>query len=246
MTDQAGESPLRTKGIVCSFIPERGFGFILGDDGRNYFVHRENVNGAELVDGQQVDFMGMPTAKGYKAVNVVPGDLPKSGAAFESPRHFIWTEDNEPNGFRVKYMLGSGWSESGTIQEAKAALVRMCKERRGNAVLNVRLEKSIHRHGFSNYHYTRHRFKGDFVNVQRTIQTTDQRLIDSSAQWEKEFDGWIETMNASLAAAEAARLVLPDTFAGILKLVFSGSLILWKAVVVIVQNVLSGKRDKHL
>ncbi|MHC8375647.1 cold-shock protein [Pseudomonas sp. MDT1-16] len=57
-------------------MPERGFGFIRGNDGRNYFVHKKSVAGGELVDGQQVEFDGMPGPKGYKAVSVIPGDLP--------------------------------------------------------------------------------------------------------------------------------------------------------------------------
>ena len=247
MTDRAGEGSPRITGVVRSFMPERGFGFIRGNDGRDYFVHRKSVAGGELVDGQQVEFDGMPGPKGYKAVSVIPGDLPlEPGQAYESPNRFIWTQDAEPRGFQVIFTLGNGWSESNNPHEARAGLERICQERGGNAVLNVRLEKSSRQQGCSNYYYTMHRYTGDFVNVQRIIQTTDQELIASSVQWEQEFNAWIDTLNATEApAAEATKLIPPGALEHLLKLAFSWSLTLLKILGVIILVCLPGRRTKR-
>ena len=50
----------RTADVVRSFMLEKGFGFIHGDDGRDYFVHVNEVSGGELVDGQRTPYITDP------------------------------------------------------------------------------------------------------------------------------------------------------------------------------------------
>ena len=73
MSSKTDQQDSRISGVVRSFMTEKGFGFINGDDGRSYFVHIKNVEGGELVDGQTVVFEGRPGPKGYKALRVIPG-----------------------------------------------------------------------------------------------------------------------------------------------------------------------------
>lgn len=245
MTDRARDDSTRITGFVRSFMPEKGFGFIRGNDGRDYFVHRKNVVGGELVDGQQVEFEGMPGPKGYKAVRVIPGDLPlEPGQAYESPKRFIWTQDAEPRGFQVIFTLGSGWSESNNPHVARAGLERICQERGGNAVLNVRLEKSSRQQGCSNYYCTMHRYTGDFVNVQRIIQTSNQELIASSVQWQEEFNAWTDKLNEA-STSTITKLIPPGALKHVLKLAFSWSVTLMKILWVSILVSLPSRRTKR-
>ncbi len=61
------------KGTVKFFNTEKGFGFIKGDDGRDFFIHISNI--AEewtiLNEGDLVEFVEAESDKGIHAENVV-------------------------------------------------------------------------------------------------------------------------------------------------------------------------------
>ena len=63
-----------TKGVVKEYDRLKGFGFIAGDDGEDYFVHvsglREYLKGKGLRGGQKVSFDIDRDIKGDRAVNV--------------------------------------------------------------------------------------------------------------------------------------------------------------------------------
>lgn len=215
MSEKPDQEDTLTSGVVRSFMPEKGFGFIQGDDGRSYFVHIRNVEGGELFDGQSVVFEGQPGPKGYRAVRVKPGERPPPpGYAHESPNHFIWTRDSKARGFDTIFTFGSGWAESNNPNEARALLEKASMGRGGNAVLNVHLEKYSRSDGCSNYHYTVHRFTGDYANVQKIVTTTDQSWIANCAQWERDVLARIENENAQPAGWDTGvtSLVPPGAF----------------------------------
>ena len=62
------------RGVVKEYDRIKGFGFIVGDDGVDYFVHvsglREYLKGKGLRGGQKVSFDIDRDIKGDKAVNV--------------------------------------------------------------------------------------------------------------------------------------------------------------------------------
>jgi len=62
------------KGTVKEFDKSKGFGFIIGNDDRDYFVHvsglRPQLQQQGLKEGQQVLFDAEFGVKGDKAVNV--------------------------------------------------------------------------------------------------------------------------------------------------------------------------------
>ena len=63
------------RGKVKWFNTEKGFGFIIPEDGsKDVFVHRNNVNGLGweegLIDGEEVEYEVEKTPKGLSAQNV--------------------------------------------------------------------------------------------------------------------------------------------------------------------------------
>ena len=63
------------KGTVKWFNSEKGFGFIVGEDGNDVFVHFSAIQTEgykTLEEGQSVEFEIEQSPRGPQAVNVVP------------------------------------------------------------------------------------------------------------------------------------------------------------------------------
>jgi CspA family cold shock protein len=59
-------------GVVKSFNTNRGWGFIIPDDGDgDVFVHERDLRGIKLSEGQRVGFNAKTTRKGRRAENVI-------------------------------------------------------------------------------------------------------------------------------------------------------------------------------
>lgn len=59
------------KGTVKFFNPTKGYGFITGEDGKEYFVHMSGLpEGAKLYENDKVEFELKETERGPNAVNV--------------------------------------------------------------------------------------------------------------------------------------------------------------------------------
>jgi len=61
-------------GTVKKVVADRGFGFITGEDGKDYFFHRDGVSASvdfdRLVGGEQVTFDIESNPRGPRAANV--------------------------------------------------------------------------------------------------------------------------------------------------------------------------------
>jgi len=67
------------KGTVKFFNDMKGFGFIVGEDGKEYFVHQTGLNeGVRLHEGDSVEFDVEEGNRGPKAVNVKKSDSTSS------------------------------------------------------------------------------------------------------------------------------------------------------------------------
>ncbi len=61
---------MKEKGTVKFFNGLKGFGFITGSNGKDYFVHSSNLNGSILTEGTKVEFEVRQGQKGLEAFNV--------------------------------------------------------------------------------------------------------------------------------------------------------------------------------
>lgn len=64
------------RGTVKNWLPDKGYGFIKGDDGADYFVHWSEIlmesRRKKLKEGQRVTFDAEKSEKGWAAVAVRP------------------------------------------------------------------------------------------------------------------------------------------------------------------------------
>lgn len=61
-------------GTIKKVVPDRGFGFITADDGKEYFFHRSALDSSlsfdRLAGGEKVEFQVESSPKGDRAANV--------------------------------------------------------------------------------------------------------------------------------------------------------------------------------
>jgi len=58
------------KGEVKWFNPRKGYGFIKGEDGKEYFVHQSEIPDGYVHEEDKVEFEEAETEKGLNAKNV--------------------------------------------------------------------------------------------------------------------------------------------------------------------------------
>jgi cold shock protein len=71
-------------GKVKWFDPKKGYGFILGTEGQDVFVHYTSIVGngfRALKDGEEVDYELIKGDKGFQARNVVRPESKQAGAS---------------------------------------------------------------------------------------------------------------------------------------------------------------------
>ncbi len=70
---------MNTNGTVKWFDPKKGFGFIVGPEGQDVFVHYSQIKGdgfRSLKDGEEVDYELIEGDKGWQARDVIHTHAP--------------------------------------------------------------------------------------------------------------------------------------------------------------------------
>ena len=87
------------KGTVKFYNEMKGFGFIAGEDGKEYFVHQTGLEqGVSITENDEVNFTVTEGDRGPKAVSVTKGDAPAedAGQEEEAPMEDEATEEEAP------------------------------------------------------------------------------------------------------------------------------------------------------
>ena len=161
-------------GCVISYIEEKQYGFIDGDDNRKYFFHKNDILDKTVVirDGMQLEFDPIATAKGYaaKEIKVLASQKTRSTIdTYVTPEEVYISKTNSVKGWEV--VETSDWKVIGTSKDldtAKSDVLYYAEKIGGNALLNYRYTTSKESEGTSGggtYHYTMHSFSGDVVTI---------------------------------------------------------------------------------
>ena len=183
---------LRVDGSVSTFLESKGYGFIAGDDGRSYFVHRSELKEADsLHEGQRVSFSEHAGPKGYRARKVVLLST-QTECKIRLPESTMATKLSSIQGWEV--FIESNWKicagVRGNPNDARA-LIKSRAERLGyNGVINVAYSKETGVEsgtGRGTHYFTIHRLEGTPVLFGRrstsgTLSENALPDLDSAAQ----------------------------------------------------------------
>jgi cold shock CspA family protein len=150
---------MSTSGFVKSFLPAKGFGFISGEDGRNYFFHGRDVaggiDGVRIFDGMPVSFEAGVTPKGYRAYKVQFSSVAE-GNLYEVPREFLVSKSSEKEGWEILQVCD--WvvtaSDRGDPAEVRQRANRLASQIGANGAIYSTYRRDKGQEG--NYEFTVH------------------------------------------------------------------------------------------
>jgi len=160
------------EGSVSHFLPSKGFGFIRGDDGRDYFAHQSDFTDAQPpADGQRVRFDEDVTPKGYRARAISSIGLATTDL-FVVPDGILQTRESEIRDWEV--IEASPWRIHGSSREspdhARADLIRKADLLGATGVVLIQYYKTRGSEagtGNGTHYFTIHNFHAHPVIVAR-------------------------------------------------------------------------------
>ena len=158
-------------GTIKTYLNEKNYGFIKGDDNRDYFFHKSNINKNDLnkiSEGALVIFNQRATPKGYNAIEIsINSD---SSNKYVIPNTIFTSKKNKIKGWDVIDI--ANWVVHGSSRnspdEAKQNMLNRINLLEVNSVLNMQYYKTTgSEKGTGNgiYYYTIHNFKGQPANI---------------------------------------------------------------------------------
>jgi len=157
-------------GIIKSYIEDKQFGFIKGDDKKDYFFHRSSVNNKDsIVDGAIVSFDTKATPKGYTATKIKIEKL--SSLKYNVPDTIYTSREKKVKGWEI--IENSNWniysSSESSADDARAIALQNAAAIGANALIGFEYYKEtqsrVSDSGRGVYHYSVHNFKGRAVNI---------------------------------------------------------------------------------
>lgn len=161
------------KGTIRTYLPEKQYGFIKGDDGKDYFFHESEFQDkshiGNLCEEAFVCFEQKATPKGYKAKNCALIN-PSEVHAFAVPDEFITSRSDSVKGWDV--IEHGRWIVHGTSRDspdaARRDVVDNAKRIGANALISLEYYKTTGSEagtGRGTHHYTIHNFRGRAVTL---------------------------------------------------------------------------------
>lgn len=183
------------RGIVKTYLSEKQYGFIKGDDGKDYFFHNSaftNKNDFnKLCEGVYLQFEQKATPKGYSAVqiklveqNIIIG--------YEVPNEVYTSKNTDIKGWEVIEL--SNWIVHGSSRNspdsAKEDIIDGAELVGANTILNMQYYKTTGSEpgtGKGTHYYTIHNFRGRAANIAKKspngqYKIDDLRKINSNAK----------------------------------------------------------------
>lgn len=161
------------KGIIKTYLFEKEYGFIKGDDKKDYFFHKSSLKDKnqqdKLSEGLYLEFEQKATPKGYSAVNIsILDDV--TVLKYEVPNDIYISKDSTIKGWEI--IEFSDWivigSSRNSPDSAKVEMQSKAKELGANSLVNVEYFKTTGSEagtGYGTYYYTIHNYKGQMVNA---------------------------------------------------------------------------------
>lgn len=158
-------------GIIKTYLTDKNYGFIKGDDHKDYFFHKSSIKKDDLEkisDGALVSFEQKATPKGYNAINISINS--KTNANYLIPDEVYVSKHTHIKGWEnicVSDWIVHGTSES-SPDEAKQDMIDGAIALDANALLEMEYYKTTGSEpgtGSGTYYYTIHNFKGRLTNI---------------------------------------------------------------------------------
>lgn len=182
------------RGIVKTYSSEKQYGFIKGDDGKEYFFHHssfKNKNDIDkLCEGLYLHFEQKVTPKGYSAIQI---ELVEQNITigYEIPDTIYTSKNSDIKGWEVIEV--SNWIVHGSSRNspdsAKEDMIHGARLMGANALFNMQYYKTTgsERGTGSGTYYTIHNFRGRAANISRKspngqYNLDDLRQINSNAK----------------------------------------------------------------
>ncbi len=156
------------KGTIKTYLPEKNYGFIRGDDGKDYFFHEseflDKSHIGKLCEEAFVNFDQQATPKGYKAKKcslINPSEV----LTYVTPGEFIAAKSSGVRGWDV--IEHGNWIVHGVSSDSPDAAKRDVIDRAtrigANALIDLEYYKTTGSSG--NYNYSIHNFRGRAVTL---------------------------------------------------------------------------------
>ncbi|MGB3751303.1 MAG: cold shock domain-containing protein [Arcobacteraceae bacterium] len=183
------------RGIIKTYLPEKQYGFIKGDDKRDYFFHNSSFKNkkqiSKICENLYIEFEQKATSKGYAAVQIelIEQDI---NIGYEIPNTVYTSKKSQIKGWEV--VDYSNWMVYGSSRhspdDAKEDMIDGAELIGANALLDMQYYKttgSERGRGQGTHYYTIHNFKGRAVNIAKKspageYELEELKMINSNAE----------------------------------------------------------------
>ena len=152
------------QGIIKSCLPSKKYGFIKGDDGKDYYFKYDDVINVvsydEIEDGHKVFFSEKATPKGYQAYNIKQQAI----TTYKLPTSFMTSQKKTIPDWEVVYLgnwISHGYGKS--MDAARDSMISTAKAAGANALVEVQYHRGTDSDG--NYQYSVHSYSGRLAMV---------------------------------------------------------------------------------